>query len=183
MFSSCYHCFLCLPYPLYKLQYWPLGPGLERPRARNRGSTMKPGEAQGKPRDAQGGPKESPGRAQGKVGPRRFDLATETCRESCCQLETAMQSVDILRYPRETCDKVTTQNPDPGIQVTYASWFLLVYVSIYGGGHKGLRGSRSRENSKAKCVSRSLQLAILSLLLCNRSWSSGGDAIRCCRSF
>ena len=78
---------------------------------------------------------------------------------------------------------VTTQSLDPGIQVIYASWFSLVYVSIYGGGHKGLRGSGRRVIIKAKCVARSLQLNIWSQLLCNGSWSSGGEAFLCFRTF
>ena len=71
VFSSCYHCFLCLPYPLYKLQYWPLGPGLKRPRARNRGSTMKPGEGPGQTQrgtgKAQGESRESSGEGRAQA--------------------------------------------------------------------------------------------------------------------
>ena len=60
---------------------------------------------------------------------------------------------------------VATPSLRPGLEIDSACWLLLVYVSTYGGGHKGLRGSGRRDIIEARWVARRLQLGILSAVM------------------
>ena len=63
---------------------------------------------------------------------------------------------------------VATPSLYPSFQVQSASWFLLVYVSVYGESHKGLRGSGG-----VKSLKQGVLLENFSCKFCRNGYAAG----------